>query len=560
MAKRTRETTDSAARPLAIKRSRKEQAASTSTPKATKSVVTSQAANLPKPATITDDKAKDETAKKSLNGAPNTEAATTTTIQIITGSYERVLHGFTAAIPHTLITSHDNPDTTPEDASTPNITFADTFLFNAHASAVRCLALSPLSDDSPKVTLATGSTDERINIYSLSTVPPRVTKHSSKPQLPTLHTTPIASNPKNRELGSLLHHSASITNLYFPTRSKLLSASEDNSITITRSRDWTPLSTIKAPIPKAQGRPSGDTAAPGEVPCGINAFAVHPSLKLMVSVSRGERCMRLWNLVTGKKAGVLNFGRSILEAVNEGRFGSGEGRKVIWDEEGEEFCVGFERGVVVFGMDSKAKGKLVPVPRTKIQEVRYLPVQGEQKKILAVSTEDGRVLFYDTGAFLPVSEKEAEKGEKEEKKEKKSKHDAEAIPACPLLAQLGGPAAGITSRIKDFEILPLPLASSSPATTFIIVTASSDGSTRLWTLSSSDLILSASKEASADGGKKEGYSTAKQVGTPIGTYATGNRITCLKAFVMTGKPEDDDEEEETPNGDAESSSSESDDE
>ena len=95
-----------------------------------------------------------------------------------------------------------------------------------------------------------------------------------------------------------------------------------------------------------------DTAAPGEVPAGVNDFAIHPSMKLMVTVGRGEKSMRLWNLVTGKKAGVLSFDRDLLAQVGEGRYGSGEGRRVLWTESGEDFVVGFERGAVVFGMVS----------------------------------------------------------------------------------------------------------------------------------------------------------------------------------------------------------------
>lgn len=73
-------------------------------------------------------------------------------------------------------------------------------------------------------------------------------------------------------------------------------------------------------------------------------------MKLMVSVGRGEKCMRLWNLITGKKAGVLNFGRELLQGVGEGKGAKGEGRRVEWNSLGEEFVVGFERGCAVFGM------------------------------------------------------------------------------------------------------------------------------------------------------------------------------------------------------------------
>ena len=154
----------------------------------------------------------------------------------------------------------------------------------------------------------------------------------------------ISQNVGNRELGSLVHHSSSITALYFPTRAKLLSAAEDNTIAVSRTRDWTVLSTIKAPIPKPIGRPSGDTAGPGEVPAGVNDFAVHPSMKLMVSVGKGERCMRLWNLVTGKKAGVLAFEKDMLQQVGEGKFGSGEGRRHSVGSEGRGIRGGVREG------------------------------------------------------------------------------------------------------------------------------------------------------------------------------------------------------------------------
>lgn len=266
-------------------------------------------------------------------------------IQIVAGSYERVLHGVTATLP-----PHQTSEVVDGDAS--GVSFADTFLFHAHSSAIRCVAVSPSpaadqTERVQKVILATGGTDERINLYHLSARRPL-----AQPTMPTL--APAADtmeNPKNRELGTLLHHASSITALKFVSRSKLLSSAEDNTIAVTRTRDWTVLSAIKAPLPRVSGRPTGDTAPPGTMPAGVNDFAVHPSRKLMLSVSKGERCMRLWNLMTGKKAGVLNFGREILQAIGERKAaGAGEARKVDWDAAGEEFVVGFERAAVVFNL------------------------------------------------------------------------------------------------------------------------------------------------------------------------------------------------------------------
>ena len=287
--------------------------------------------------------------RKAIKSSPDPPAAcshpsNSIRLQIVTGSYERVLHGITATI----------PQISPDKLSDQAVEFTDAFLFHAHASAIRCLALSPLSNvegaSSQNLVLASGSTDERVNLYTLSICPPAA--NDRFPSVSTLAGNKVLENPENRELGSLLHHSSTITALSFPTRSKLLAASDDNTISVIKTRDWSVVSTIKAPRPKVHGRPSGDTAPPGSGPAGINDFAVHPSMKLMLSVGKGERCMRLWNLVTGKKAGVLNFGRELVQSVREGKWNSGEGRKIVWDSRGEEFAVAFERGVVVFGTES----------------------------------------------------------------------------------------------------------------------------------------------------------------------------------------------------------------
>lgn len=448
---------------------------------------------------------------KSTPQAPPKSTGSPTTIQIIAGSYDRVLHGLTAVI-------------SPNE----DVEFADTFLFNAHTSAIRCLALSPPSAPVPKQTqkviLASGSTDERINLYHLSAHAP---SYVTVPAIAGLSAKAVIENPQNKELGSLLHHSSSVTALFFPNRSKLLSSAEDNTMAVTRTRDWSLLSTIKAPVPKVVGRPSGDTAPLGGSPTGVNDFAIHPSMKLMISAGKGERCMRLWNLVTGKKAGVLNFDREILVEVGEGKFTSGEGRKVEWGatDAGDEFCVGFDKGAVVFGMDSKPRCKVVPRPRdtkqkwTKIHQLSYVQVgQEEDIQVLAVSTEDGRILFYSTRPDDLV----AQPAEKEKGKDS-------VLPAAKLIAVIDGNGAkkdegkGKTAkpeekpiRIKDFAVLSV---GEGAAKSIIIVAARSDGTLEVFKLSASELL-------------PQNVTDVKPVGKLLGTYKTGNRITCLKAFVM----------------------------
>ncbi|KAI8628672.1 WD repeat domain-containing protein [Xylariaceae sp. FL1651] len=419
------------------------------------------------------------------------------TIQIVTGSYDRVLHGMTVTI-----SPHDE------------VEFADTFLFNAHSSAIRCLAISPPSVPEPgkaqKVMLASGSSDERINVYHISAHPP---KRKDKDVLSSIAPRKILENPKNRELGTLLHHSSTITALSFPTKSKLISASEDSTIAVTRTRDWSLLSTIKVPIPMAQGRPSGDTAALGGTPAGVNDFAVHPSMKLMISVSKGERSMRLWNLMTGKKAGVLNFSRDMLQEVGEGKHSSGEGRSVVWGatEEGDEFCVGFDRDLIVFGMDSTPKCRVMPEPKRKIHKFCYVPMDSTtDSSLLAVSTEDGRIMFFSTRTEdLALVEPNTEKKPKK-------------LPIARLVAEVGGKEAGVTGRIKDFAMCRV---TGKQGDELLIPTGSSDGKVRLFRLGTQELA------------EVRKTKTSKQVGKLLGTYETQNRITCVSAFVMIPRPE-----------------------
>ena len=431
-------------------------------------------------------------------------------IQIITGSYERVLHGITATI----------SDTPSSDPTFSSVQFADTFLFNAHASAIRCLALSPISDtsskQSPSILLASGGTDERVNVYSLSAVPPL--ENEKIGPVPSLGGNRISENPRNRELGALMHHSSTITSLHFPIRSKLLSAAEDNTIAVSRTNDLSVVSTIKAPHPKVQGRPSGDTAPPGAAPAGVNDFAVHSSMKLMLSVGKGERCMRLWNLVTGKKAGVLNFARDVLQSVQEGKNSSGEGRRIVWSPQGADFAVAFEKGAVMFGADSKPKSRVLPTPLTKLHQMRYLTISkhdGHDMVVLVVSTESGKVLFYSTDKT-------------NDRNNEMSPETALADSLC--LAQIDGRSNGVVGRIKDFEILSVR-SSIGSSSGLVAVTVGSDGSVRIWMMHTRDFF--SAKESS------EVLLKPISVGQLIGTYATGSRITCLKAFVMVNRDRDE---------------------
>lgn len=442
--------------------------------------------------------------------APTSKPTSSTeSVQAVVGFYDGVLHGFTATI------------TPSSDSKAPTVEFADTFLLTAHTKAIRCLAVSPPSAPVPgqsqKVILASGSNDSKINLYDLSAHPP---KQEDQDPLKHVAPRPILENRRNRELGNLEHHSSAVTSLQFPSRSKLMSGSEDSTIAVTRTRDWALIGSIKTPIAKAEGRPSGDTAAHDGTPQGVNDFAVHPSMKLMMSVSKGERKVRPWNLMTGKRAKALNYQRDLLQQIGEGRHASGEGKKLAWGSvDGEdEFAIGFDRDVVVFDMGGEPKCRIMEEARTKIHQVCYFSIGEEdedsRKTLLALSTEDGRIIFSSTATdhLSPIADA---KGTMAPKRALTAGH-------------LGGRDAGVTMRIKDFTIV-------RSGSTLYVLGGSSDGTIRLWAVAESALRGACDSGSSKKGG---------EIGKLIGTYKTDNRVTCMTGYLMIANPEGVDDEDD----------------
>ena len=163
---------------------------------------------------------------------------------------------------------------------------------------------------------------------------------------------------------------------------------------------------------------------------------------------------------------------------------------------------------------------------------------------MTISTEDGRLLFYSTA-----------KSNSQEEVEGSVEKTTSSSPDAILLAQLGGKSLGVVSRIKDFEILRLSTKKDHPSKT-LAITGCSDGSIRMWLLDEQELfdkpvhVSHASESKSTTNGHGNGTngthgSAVEQIGKLIGTYETGHRITCLKAFVSL-QPVDPVEPEEEP--------------
>lgn len=162
---------------------------------------------------------------------------------------------------------------------------------------------------------------------------------------------------------------------------------------------------------------------------------------------------------------------------------------------------------------------------TKIHQLQYIELLTKSEpttELLAVSTEDGRIVFFSTKNVHVTETTEA--------------RSKSYLPTPGAVGQLGGEADGMTGRIKDFEILKFTTA-GEPNERLLIVAGSSDGSIRLWILDGAQLRIEhgPSHGALSSNGldAKTDMPQTRQVGKLLGTYETGNRITCLKAFLMT---------------------------
>lgn len=174
--------------------------------------------------------------------------------------------------------------------------------------------------------------------------------------------------------------------------------------------------------------------------------------------------------------------------------------------------------------------------------MKYVPRPADKEQsddLLAVSTEDGRVIFYSTTELQEVADEEESK-----------------IPSATPVAQIGGKQAGFPGRVKDFAILSLEAQAKNIRDDLLVITGNSEGIVRIWKIDAKD--LGATKKAK--GSNKSKDTTTRQVGKLLSTYETGNRITCLASFIMLpaedpstlfdSEGESEEEEEEESESDA----------
>ena len=126
----------------------------------------------------------------------------------------------------------------------------------------------------------------------------------------------------------------------------------------------------------------------------VNGMCVHPTGKIAVSVGK-DKSLRLWNLMTGRKASVTKLGEGNHLAVGL----MIEAYDVKWNAAGDRYAILFDRRVVVYNMEVEAQ--ITIEHSVRIHCVQYLqhPIHGEtimtgtdDKLICVHSASTGEVL------------------------------------------------------------------------------------------------------------------------------------------------------------------------
>ncbi|TDL23704.1 WD40 repeat-like protein [Rickenella mellea] len=301
-----------------------------------------------------------------------------TSFKIIAGSYEKLLYG----IDGTFVDADGQPSSKP--------LLKPIFIFPAHVSCVKAVAASP---DGGKW-LATGSTDEIVKVWDLR---------------------------RRKEIGGLIQHEGSITHLSFPSRSHLLSASEDGTICIFRARDWVLLRSLKG----HKGR--------------VNSVAVHPSGKVGLSVGK-DRTLRMWDLMRGKGSASTKLGK--------------EGEIVRWSSTGHRFIVQTQSTIDVYSTEMSLLQTLTHPSR--IHDAKFCRRVDGGEELLLVAAEDKKVTIYSV--------------------------DSDSDTSLPVVGELVGHTNRVKS-VDTLDISSPCLTGQAEKSTTIVSTASSDGKIHVYDLS-----------------------------------------------------------------------------
>ncbi|CAE6468432.1 unnamed protein product [Rhizoctonia solani] len=255
---------------------------------------------------------------KTRTGVSDSAATSPSTFKIVVGTYEKLLYGLEGHVVDE-----------PESKDKFSITLTPIFIFPAHVACVRAVAASPQGGK----WLATGSTDEIVKVWDLR---------------------------RRKEVGGLVQHQGSITRLSFPSRSHLLSASEDGTLALFSTRDWALLRTLKGHKGK------------------VNDVSMHPSGKLALSVGK-DRTLRMWDMMRGKGSASTKLGK--------------EGELVRWSVSGKMFVVQAGSTLEIFQTDMTLLHTITHASR--VHDVKFWTMDDKgSQEFLLVAGEDNLVTVY----------------------------------------------------------------------------------------------------------------------------------------------------------------------
>ncbi|QSL65429.1 hypothetical protein MERGE_002739 [Pneumocystis wakefieldiae] len=169
---------------------------------------------------------------------------------------------------------------------------------------------------------------------------------------------------KKKDIGSLHHQSGTITGLVFSSLASpkfLISVSDDGTMAFFRTKDWLPLSTVKT----HHGR--------------VNSISIHPSGKIALTVG-SDKNIRLWNMMTGKKAGKYNLNKN-------------EAFYVQWNTLGTQYAVLLNKEVMVYDMSATLIYRFSSL--TRLNSMHYTISKGNHE-VLILGSQNGCLQIYDS--------------------------------------------------------------------------------------------------------------------------------------------------------------------
>ncbi|KAJ1921641.1 60s ribosome biogenesis protein mak11 [Tieghemiomyces parasiticus] len=291
------------------------------------------------------------------------------------GTYERILYGVKGEWATT-----DTPAKVDSKETLPQLRMELIFSFPAHIGVIKAVAAGDRF-------LASGGVDEQIKLFDLG---------------------------KRYEIGTLMEHQGTITTIEFYGKSHMITGGEDGLIIVWRTKDWESLVAMKG----HKGR--------------VNDIAVHPSGRLALSVS-SDRTIRVWNLLTGRKASAYKIGR--------------EGLVIKWLADAKRYMILTDRELLIYEVASGTMVHSITLPG-RIHVIRsVVDPRDPAKEYILCGAENKRLYIYNADTYDLIT--------------------------SPQLHE---------NRLRAVDTVKVSHPTDSTASEALITTASSDGKIRVWSL------------------------------------------------------------------------------